>query len=64
MAGSFARFASATDLIRTALTSAAIKARPRPSAGFFLLVLRYRPAWIERSTSSLGQQSTLRPADF
>jgi hypothetical protein len=47
-----------------ALMSATIEARPRPSAGLFLLVARYRAAWIERSTSSLGQQSTLRPADF
>jgi hypothetical protein len=31
---------------------------------FFFSAQSQRAAWIERSTSSLGQQSTLSPADF
>src|SRR6185312_2151288 len=67
--GPIIRFASATELNRSA-----IEQRDKPGRNFrpgfllcALLALRsqdYRGELIERSTSALGQQSTLRPADF
>src|ERR1700680_2955633 len=50
---------SATDLTGVSSPCLDIKTRPlRPGFSF------QRAALIERSTASLGQQSTLRPADF